>query len=33
MKEFLADSACQVPWCSGRAPKDWQTGMIMPMHK
>ena len=24
---------CQVAWCSGRAPNDWQTGVIIPIHK
>jgi len=24
---------CQMAWCSGRAPKYWQTGLIIPMHK
>jgi len=23
----------QVVWCSGKAPKDWQTRVIIPMHK
>jgi len=25
--------ACHVTWCYGRAPKDWQTGVIVPTHK
>jgi len=24
---------CRVAWCSGRALKDWQTGLIIPVHK
>jgi len=24
---------CQEGWCSGRPPKDWQTGVITPIHK
>jgi len=23
----------QVAWCSGRAPKDWQTEVIITIHK
>jgi len=23
----------QATWCPGRAPKDWQTGLIIPIHK
>jgi len=25
--------ACQVAWCSGRTPKDWQSGVIICIHK
>jgi len=24
---------CQVAWCSWRAPKDWQTGVVIPTQK
>jgi len=24
---------CHVTWCSGRSPKDWQTGVIIPNTK
>jgi len=24
---------CQVAWCSGRTPKDWQNGAIISIHK
>ena len=23
---------CRVAWCSGRAPKDWQTGLIISIY-
>ena len=24
---------CQVSWCYGRAPRDWQTGVVILIHK
>jgi len=24
---------CKVTWCSGMGPKDWQTGVIILIHK
>jgi len=29
----LAKSSTLRAWCFGRAPKDWQTGVIIPLHR
>jgi len=30
---FWLIHVCQLAWCSGRAPKGWKTGVIIPIHK
>jgi len=30
---YWLTSVCHVAWCTERGPKDWQTGVIIPMRK
>jgi len=32
-RSSLLTRVCQVPWCSGRGSKDWQTWVIILMHE
>jgi len=32
-RSYLAKSSTLRAWCFGRAPKDWQTGVIIPLHR